>query len=190
MSHAPKLLVRVMILRIRKKKAGNCTWTMWFCRKEKLFKCNIITISERALEVRNELYLCFIDYTKAPDCVKHQELVKLIELKIWWKRRKIVRNLYWQQCAAVRWEIELSEYIPIQRGIRQGCALSPDLFAICSEFMMRNIKIRGHIINNIRYADYILQIASTWRKLELFPLPRAVWLLHVKLALVNLVISM
>ena len=37
------------------------------------------TMSERALEMQNKLYLCFIDYTKAFDSVKHKKLIKLIE---------------------------------------------------------------------------------------------------------------
>ena len=52
--------------------------------------------------MQNELYLCFIDYTKAFDYVKHQELIKLIEsLNVDGKHLKVIRDLYWQQVAAV-----------------------------------------------------------------------------------------
>ena len=79
--------------------------------------------------MQNGLYLCFIDYTKAFDCVKHQKLIKVIEsLNVDGKDVRVITNLYWQQIPAVRGENELSEYKQIQRGVRQGCVLSPDLF--------------------------------------------------------------
>ena len=44
----------------------------------------------------------------------------------------MIRNLYWDQIAAVRIDGELSEYTLIKRGVRQGCVMSPDLFNIYS----------------------------------------------------------
>ena len=43
---------------------------------------------------------------------------------------RVIRNLYWDQSAAVRIGGELSEYKLINRGVRQGCVMSPDLFNI------------------------------------------------------------
>ena len=66
--------------------------------------------------MRNELYLCFLDYTKAFECVKHQELIKLIEsLNADGKYLRVIRNLYWQKIAAVHRENEVNEYKPIPR---------------------------------------------------------------------------
>ena len=78
----------------------------------------------------------------------------------------MIRNLYWDQSAAVRIGGELSEYTLIKRGVRQGCVMSPDLFNIYSEMILRNlenypgVKINGENINNIRYADDTVLIAD------------------------------
>ncbi|XP_019391727.1 PREDICTED: connector enhancer of kinase suppressor of ras 2-like [Crocodylus porosus] len=71
-------------------------------------------LSERAIEMRKDLFLCFIDYTKAFDRVKHEELMKILEeLDIDGNDLRILRNLCWDQTAAVKIENELSEFIQI-----------------------------------------------------------------------------
>ena len=68
---------------------------------------------------------------------------------------RIVKNLYWQQTAAVRYENELGQTIKIKREVRQGCVLSPDLFSLYSEYLMREIEglpgitVGGTNINNL-----------------------------------------
>ncbi|GFR63914.1 endonuclease-reverse transcriptase [Elysia marginata] len=72
----------------------------------------------------------------------------------------------------MRVEGETSTYQKIKRGVRQGCVLSPDLFSLYSEFIMRNIEgLRGihkgeHIISNLRYADDIVLIAENTKDLQ------------------------
>ena len=80
---------------------------------------------ERCIEVQKDIYLCFIDYSKAFDKVKHQNLFSILDnLDVDGKDLRIVRNLYWEQSAAVRIGGDLSEYRPIQRGVRQSCVSS------------------------------------------------------------------
>ena len=99
--------------------------------------------------------------------MKHQNLFSILDnLDIDGKDLRIVRNLYWEQSAAVRIGGDLSEYRPIQRGVRQGCVLSPDLFNIYSEVILRKLdypglKVNGENINNIRYADDTVLIAES-----------------------------
>ena len=85
---------------------------------------------------------------------------------------RVVRNLYWNQNATVRIEGEYSEYNEIKRGVRQGCVMSPDLFNLYSEIILRNledmpgIRINGQMINNIRYADDTVLIAGSEQELQ------------------------
>ncbi|GFN96812.1 LINE-1 retrotransposable element orf2 protein [Plakobranchus ocellatus] len=123
---------------------------------------------ERSMEVQMDLYLFFSDYSKAFDKVKHEDLFKLLtQLSIDAKVLGIPQNLYLVQDAAIRKDNGCSEFEPIRRGVRQGCVMSPDLFNICSEMILRNIndhgsvKLNGHNITDLRCADDTVPIAGS-----------------------------
>ena len=74
----------------------------------------------------------------------------------------LLRNLYAGQEATVRIGHGTTDWFQIRKGVRQGCILSPCLFNLYAEYIMRNagldeaqagIKIAGRNINNLRYAD-------------------------------------
>ena len=74
----------------------------------------------------------------------------------------LLRNLYAGQEATVRTVHVTTDWFRIGKGVRQGCILSPCLFNLYAEYIMRNarleegqagIKIAGRNINNLRYAD-------------------------------------
>ena len=74
----------------------------------------------------------------------------------------LLRNLYSGQEATVRTRHGTINWFQIGKGIGQGCILSPCLFDLYAEYVMRNarleeveagIKIAGRNINNLRYAD-------------------------------------
>ena len=74
----------------------------------------------------------------------------------------LMRNLYSSQEAAVRTRHGTTDWFQIKKEVRQGCILSPCLFNLNAEHIMRNaaldeaqteIKIAGRNINNLRYAD-------------------------------------
>ena len=74
----------------------------------------------------------------------------------------LLRNLYVGQEATVRTGHGTTDWFQIQKGVRQGCILSPCLFNLYAEYIMRNagleetqagIKIAGRNTNNLRYAD-------------------------------------
>ena len=98
-------------------------------------------IMEKAIQKQKNLYICFIDYVKAFDRVKHQELIKALEqIGIDEKNITIIAKLYWNQMATIRVENELGEGVPIQKGVRQGCVLSPDFFSLYSEKIMSTVQ--------------------------------------------------
>lgn len=176
MSHLTKVLLRIVMLRARKKiKPEIAEEQCGFVEGKGTANGVYIlrTLSERALEVQQDLYLCFIDYTKAFDTVKHEAIMKILEdINIDGKDLRIIQNIYWKQTATIRVDNELSRPQPIKRGVRQGCVLSPDLFSLYSEIIMRNIegmpgvKVGGQNINNLRYADDTVLIAGSEEDLQ------------------------
>ena len=123
--------------------------------------------------MQKNVYLCFIDFQKAFDSVQHSKLIEILQkTEIDTKDIRLIRNLYWSQKAAVRVNENLTQWRIIMRGVRQGCVLSPDLFNIYSEYIIRKIKelegirIGGINVNNIRYADDTVLIADSEEKLQ------------------------
>ena len=101
---------------------------------------NIRLICEIHLEVQKDVYICFLDYEKPFNRVRHEPLMQcLSEIGVDGKDIQIIRNLYWDQTASVRIMNELSEEMCIQRGVRQGCVASPTLFNLYKENMFRLI---------------------------------------------------
>ena len=89
--------------------------------------------------------------------------------------RKLIKNLYMKQSAYARIGDMMSERCEIDRGVRQGCSLSPLLYNIYDEAMMREaleevdqgVKVGGHLIKTIRFADDKAVTASSQRGLQL-----------------------
>ena len=90
---------------------------------------NIRGIQEKCHEFGQPLYLCFIDYSKAFDCVDHEKLwLALRDIGIPEHLINIMCSLYNRQEAPVRTEKGNTEWFNIGKGVRQGCILSPYLF--------------------------------------------------------------
>ena len=123
---------------------------------------NIRWIMEKAREVQKNIYFCFIDYAKAFDCVDHIKLWEILkEMGIVDHQTCLLSNLYAGQEATVRTG-HGTDLFQIGKGVRQGCILSPCLFNLYAEYIMRNagldetqagIKTAGRNINNFRYTD-------------------------------------
>ena len=124
---------------------------------------NIRWIIKKAREFQKNIYFCFINYAKDFDCVDHNKLWKILkEMGISDHLTYLLRNLYADQEATVRTGHGTTDWFQIGKGVRQGCILSPYLFNLCAEHIMRNsgleeaqagIKIAGRNINNLIYAD-------------------------------------
>ena len=124
---------------------------------------NICWIIQKAREFQKNVYFCFTDYAKVFDCVDHNKLWKILkEMGIPDHLTCLLRNLYAGQEASIRTGHGTIDWFQIGKGIRQGCILSPCLFNLHAEYIMRNagldearagIKIARRNINNLRYAD-------------------------------------
>ena len=80
------------------------------------------------------MFLCFVDFDKAFDTVKYEEVVKILKnTGMDGKDTRLVSNLYWNQKAAVRIEDEITDWTEMRDGVRQGWVLSPDLFSLYSK---------------------------------------------------------
>ena len=87
----------------------------------------------------------------------------------------LLRNLCSGQETTVRTGHWTIDWFQIQKGVRQGCILSPCLFNLCAEYIMKNagleeaqagIKIVGRNINNLRYADDTTLMAESEEELK------------------------
>ena len=117
----------------------------------------------KAKEFQKNMYFCFIGYTKAFDCVDHNKLWKSVqEMGIPDLLTCLLRYLYVGQEATVRTRYGPMDWFQMGKGVRQGCILSPCLFNLYAEYIMRNagldetqaeVKIAERNIKNLRYAD-------------------------------------
>ena len=104
---------------------------------------------------QENIYFCFIDYAKAFDCADHNKLWKILkEMGIPDFLICLLRNLYAGQEATVRTGHGITDWFQIEKGVHQGCILSPCLFNLNAEYIMRNagleeaqvgIKIAGRL---------------------------------------------
>ena len=87
----------------------------------------------------------------------------------------LLKNLYAGQEAAVRTGYGTTDWFQIGKGVCQGCILSPCLFNLYSEYIMKNagldetqagIKIAGRNINNLRYADDTTLMAESEEEMK------------------------
>ena len=100
---------------------------------------NIRWIIEKAREFQENIYFCFNDYTKAFDSVDHHKLWKILKEKgIPDHLTCLLRNLYAGQEATVRTRHGTTDQFQIGKGVRHGCILSPCLFNLYTEYIMRN----------------------------------------------------
>ena len=120
---------------------------------------NIRWITEKAREFQKSVYFCFIHYAKAFDCVDHNKLEKSERDGNTDHLTCLLRNLYAGQEATVRTKHGTTHWFQIGEGVHQGCILSPCLFNLYAEYIMRNagleeaqaeIKIARRNINNLR----------------------------------------
>ena len=122
------------------------------------------------------IYFHFIDYAKIFDCVDHNKLWKILqEMGIPNHLTCLLRNLYAGQEATVRTGHGTTDWFQIEKGECQGWILSPFLFNLQAEYIMRNaglgeaqaeIKITWRNIYNLRYAGDTTLMAESKEELK------------------------
>ena len=132
----------------------------------RLLKCDLL----------NWEYFCFIDNAQDFDCVDHNKLWKILqEMGIPVHLTCLLRSLYAGQEATVRTRHGTTDWFKIKKGVHQDCILSPCLFNLYPEYIMRNtrlddsqagIKISGRNTNNLRYADDTTLMAECQEELK------------------------
>ena len=178
-SHASKVMLKILQARLQQYVNRELPDVQAGFRKGRGTRdqiANICWIMEKAREFQKNIYFCFIDYAKAFDCVDHNKLWKILkEMGIPDHLTCLLRNLYAGQEATVRTGHGTTDWFQIGKGVHQGCILSPCLFNLYAEYIMRNagleetqagIKIAGRNINNLRYADDTTLMAESEEELK------------------------
>lgn len=180
MSHMLKAFLRIIHARIRRRCEEDLDDSQFgfrnaFGTREALFGMNLLL--QKCRDQRKDVFACFIDYEKAFDRIQHDKLIDILQgVGIDDRDIRIIKNLYWNQTAQIKIGNIKTDHIRIQRGVRQGCILSPLLFNLYSDRIFKEalegishlgIKINGEPITTIRYADDTVILANTFEGLQL-----------------------
>ena len=133
---------------------------------------NICWIIEKARGFQKNIYFCFIDYAKAFDCVDHNKLWKILkEIGISDHLTCLLRNLYAGQEATVRTGHGTTDWFQIGERISQGCILSPCLFNLYAEYIMRNAgleetQLESRLPGEISITSDMQMTPPLWQKVK------------------------
>lgn len=130
-------------------------------------------IIEKYTEYDKELYIAFIDYSKAFDSIQHEPLWLALEMQGVEERYiEILQEIYKISIAMIKME-KTGEPFSINRGVKQGDPISPNLFTALLEHIFRQIdwknmgiNVNGEYLNNLRFADDIVILSENHRDLE------------------------
>ena len=180
-SHASKILLKIIMKRIEDKLESEINKTQAGFRRDRGTRDHIFNLKiiiEKCREFNRDLYICFIDYSKAFDCVQHTQLWRMMtEMNFPKQEIQLIKTLYQGQQSAVRTSCGMTEWFPVKKGVRQGCILSPYLFSIYTESIMRDVEeaitgnidaiaINGENITDLRYADDTALISGSEKGLK------------------------
>ena len=131
--------------------------------------CSVLV--QRSLDMNKVVYLCFIDYQKAFDYVRHGKVLEtLTRVGI---DDSNLRAILASNCSCPIWKTKTNQ-VPIKRSLRQGCVLSPTLFNLYAEGIIievleeatEDILINGKRFNNVWYAYDTVLIALSSEELQ------------------------
>src|SRR6476469_1945605 len=172
-SHASKILLKILTNRIEAK-ARDFIWRNQFGFRKGCGTRDAIgvmrMICERSLECGNNVYICSVDFENGFDRVNWEKMMKVLQsIGVDWRDRRMINELYINQESVVRVAGGDLDSGIIGRGVRQGCPLSPLLFSIYAEMMIKKalenvdegIRVGGELIKDVTYADDQGMVANT-----------------------------
>ena len=133
---------------------------------------HILWISEKRQEFQKNIYFCFIDYTKAFDCVDHSKPWNILqEMGIPDRLTSLLRNLSAGQEARVRTGHGTTNWFQIRKGVHQGCILSPCLFNLYAEYIMwmprwMKHKLESRLPEEISITSDMRMTPPLWQKVK------------------------
>ena len=141
-SHASKVMLKILQARLQQYMNCEPPDVQAGFRKGRVTRvqiANIYWIIKKARGFQKNINFCFIDYAKGFDCVDHNKLWKILqEIGIPDHLTCLLRNLYAGQEATIRTGHGATDWFQIGKGVRQGYILSPCLFNLYAEYIMRN----------------------------------------------------
>ena len=177
-SHAAKVVLRIINRRLETRANEYLGDDQFGFRKGKSTRDAIAvmrTLVERNLEYNQDVFACFVDFEKAFDRVNWVKLMGILKtIGVDWRERRLIRNLYMAQTAQVKVAEGESGWAVIGRGVRQGCPLSPLLFNVYAEEMVREaweeldvgVKVGGLMLKSVRFADDQALISQSAKGLQ------------------------
>ena len=133
---------------------------------------NIFWIMEKAREFQKKIHFCFNDYAKVFDCVDHnKQWIILKEMGIPDHLTCLLRNLYAGQEATIRTGHGTTNWFQIGKEVHQGCILSPCLFNLYAEYIMRNASCKNHklesrMLGEISITSDMQMTPPLWQKVK------------------------
>ena len=139
-SHASNVMLKILqTSTVCEPRTSRCSSWIWKRQRNQRSNRQHPWITEKAIEFQKNIYFYFIDYAKAFDCVEHNKLWKILkEMGIPDHLTCLLRNLYEGPEATVRTGHGTTDGFQIGKGVCQGCILSPCLFNLYAEYIMRN----------------------------------------------------
>ena len=139
---------------------------------EALSQHHILGFEIAQLEFQKNIYFFSIDYAKAFDCVDHKKLWKILkEMGISDHLTCLLRNLYAGQEATLRTGHGKTDWFQIRKGVRQGSILSPCLFNLYAEYIMRKAglmkpKLELKLLGEISITSDMQMTPVLWQKVK------------------------
>ena len=141
-SHTSKVMLKILQARLQHYMSRELPDFQAGFKKGRRTKNKVPTFAawlKKRASSKKTIYFCFIDYAKAFNCVDRNKLWKILkEIEIPNHLTCLLRNLYAGQEATVRTGHGTTDWFQIGKRVHQGCILSPCLFNLYAEYIMRN----------------------------------------------------